>query len=76
MQGLSDFDDASTMNESKSGFWGVLARKAKAILEDDVASQSQSQSQGYGTAAKTFSYSNASPTDQVNVSSFLLKWSS
>lgn len=61
MQGFGDFDDASTMNESKSGFWGVLARKAKAILEDDVASQSQE----YGTAAKTVSYSNASPTDQV-----------
>lgn len=30
------YEDASTTNESKSGFWGVLARKAKAMLDDDV----------------------------------------
>lgn len=24
-----------SLNESKQGFWGVLARKAKAILDDD-----------------------------------------
>lgn len=27
------------MNEPKYGFWGVLAKKAKSILEDDNVSQ-------------------------------------
>lgn len=27
------------MNEPKQGFWGVLARKAKAIIDDDNAAQ-------------------------------------
>ncbi|OWM81592.1 uncharacterized protein LOC116200823 [Punica granatum] len=31
--------DSSVDSDSKSGFWGVLARKAKAILEDENASQ-------------------------------------
>ncbi|XP_059462970.1 uncharacterized protein LOC132191871 [Corylus avellana] len=35
------YGDTSTKSESKSGFWGVLARKAKAILEDDNMSQQQ-----------------------------------
>ncbi|XP_020268652.1 uncharacterized protein LOC109844056 isoform X2 [Asparagus officinalis] len=29
-----------SLNESKYGFWGVLARKAKSLVEDDNASQS------------------------------------
>lgn len=28
-----------SMNESKHGFWGVLARKAKAILDEDTEPQ-------------------------------------
>lgn len=28
-----------SLNEPKYGFWGVLARKAKSILEDDNATQ-------------------------------------
>ena len=27
------------LNESKYGFWGVLARKAKSVIEDENASQ-------------------------------------
>lgn len=31
-----------SLNESKNGFWGVLARKAKSIIEDDnVTRQSE-----------------------------------
>ncbi|KAL5974871.1 hypothetical protein ACLOJK_031544 [Asimina triloba] len=29
----------NSLNESKYGFWGVLARKAKSILEDDTVAQ-------------------------------------
>lgn len=39
IQSFPAYGDASTKSESKSGFWGVLARKAKAILEDDIMSQ-------------------------------------
>jgi len=35
------------MNESKNGFWGVLARKAKSIIEDDNVPQ-QSEMAGVG----------------------------
>lgn len=28
-----------SLNESKHGFWGVLARKAKAILDEDTVPQ-------------------------------------
>lgn len=28
-----------SLNESKYGFWGVLARKAKSLIDDDNASQ-------------------------------------
>ena len=28
-----------SLNEPKQGLWGVLARKAKAIIDDDNASQ-------------------------------------
>lgn len=34
-----------SLNEAKYGFWGVLARKAKSILEDDIVSQ---QIEDYG----------------------------
>lgn len=37
--GSSPFEDGSMKNDSKYGFWGVLARKAKTILEDDSVSQ-------------------------------------
>lgn len=30
-----------SLNESKQGFWGVLARKAKAILDDDNDNETQ-----------------------------------
>lgn len=56
------YEDASTTNESKSGFWGVLARKAKAMLDDDAdepvktashlfnnSAQNQFQHQSYQT---------------------------
>ncbi|PON38434.1 heat-inducible transcription repressor [Parasponia andersonii] len=38
------YEDRSSGNESATGFWGVLARKAKAMLDDDhdhVVSQNQ-----------------------------------
>lgn len=30
-----EYTSMKNLNESKYGFWGVLARKAKAILEED-----------------------------------------
>ena len=39
MQSFAAYGDDSAKGESKSGFWGVLARKAKAILDDDNMSQ-------------------------------------
>lgn len=30
-----EYTSMKSLNEPKHGFWGVLARKAKAILEDD-----------------------------------------
>ncbi|XP_019708809.1 uncharacterized protein [Elaeis guineensis] len=33
------FTSMKSLNEPKHGFWGILARKAKAILEDDNATQ-------------------------------------
>ncbi|XP_077216548.1 uncharacterized protein LOC143851105 [Tasmannia lanceolata] len=38
-----EYTSMKTLNESKDGFWGILARKAKSILEDDnVAKQFES----------------------------------
>lgn len=37
-----------SLNESKNGFWGVLARKAKSIIEDDNDNVTQ-QSEVPGT---------------------------
>lgn len=34
-----EYTSMKNLNESKHGFWGVLARKAKAILEDDNEAQ-------------------------------------
>lgn len=34
-----EYTSMKSLNEAKYGFWGVLARKAKSILEDDDASQ-------------------------------------
>ncbi|KAI4324554.1 hypothetical protein MLD38_030033 [Melastoma candidum] len=36
---FSAYGDNSANNDSRSGFWGILARKAKAIIEDEEASQ-------------------------------------
>ncbi|KAK3444739.1 hypothetical protein EUGRSUZ_A00820 [Eucalyptus grandis] len=42
---FSAYGNSSEQMESKSGFWGVLARKAKSILEDeDVAQQFENPS--------------------------------
>lgn len=43
-----------SLNESKHGFWGALARKAKAILDDDNGVQQpevpgRMREQGFGT---------------------------
>ncbi|KAI4306310.1 hypothetical protein L6164_029596 [Bauhinia variegata] len=34
-----EYTSVKSMNESKPGFWGVLARKAKSIIEDDNTTQ-------------------------------------
>lgn len=34
-----EYTSMRNLNESKYGFWGILARKAKSILEDDNAAQ-------------------------------------
>ena len=34
-----EYTSMKTLDEPKHGFWGVLARKAKVILEDDNAAQ-------------------------------------
>ncbi|PKU66905.1 hypothetical protein MA16_Dca018908 [Dendrobium catenatum] len=34
-----EYTSMNNLNESKNGFWGVLARKAKSFLEDDTAAQ-------------------------------------
>ncbi|KAF8364673.1 hypothetical protein HHK36_033353 [Tetracentron sinense] len=40
-----EYTSMKSLNESKNGFWGILAKKAKAILEDDNATQ-QSETPG------------------------------
>ncbi|KAG4920457.1 hypothetical protein JHK84_049310 [Glycine max] len=42
-----EYTSMKNMNESKNGFWGVLARKAKSIIEDDNVPQ-QSEMSGTG----------------------------
>ncbi|ESW18906.1 hypothetical protein PHAVU_006G081100 [Phaseolus vulgaris] len=42
-----EYTSMKNMNESKNGFWGVLARKAKSIIEDDNVPQ-QSEMAGVG----------------------------
>ncbi|XP_077239239.1 uncharacterized protein LOC143880279 [Tasmannia lanceolata] len=40
-----EYTSMKTLNESKDGFWGILARKAKSILEDDnIAKQFEAPS--------------------------------
>ena len=38
MNACMQSSDASGKGDSKSGFWGVLAQKAKSILDDDNSS--------------------------------------
>lgn len=59
-KGFGAYDDAST-NDPKNGFWGVLARKAKAMLDDDLVSQN------HDAQSKTNSH-NSSPHDQFQQS--------
>lgn len=61
LQGFTAYEDESTKSESK-GFWGVLARKAKAILEEDDLSQ-ESDSPG----RSRWQMSDSSASDQVNI---------
>ncbi|KAK7387314.1 hypothetical protein VNO78_28026 [Psophocarpus tetragonolobus] len=42
-----EYTSMKNLNESKNGFWGVLARKAKSIIEDDNVPQ-QSEMPGTG----------------------------
>lgn len=61
----NDFTSLKSSNESR-GFWSVLARKAKAILDDEVPQQTISPT---ATSAKpeTISFST---NNQVNISYF------
>ncbi|KAL2990549.1 hypothetical protein AAZX31_11G208700 [Glycine max] len=40
-----EYTSMKNMNESKNGFWGVLARKAKSIIEDDNIPQQSEMSE-------------------------------
>ncbi|KAL6519049.1 hypothetical protein OROHE_017473 [Orobanche hederae] len=51
----------NVMNESKQGFWGVIARKAKAILDDDDMVQQREIPRGI-----TIQTSNRSKKDQYH----------
>ncbi|KDP21836.1 hypothetical protein JCGZ_00623 [Jatropha curcas] len=57
------FEDSSERNDSR-GFWGVLARKAKAILDDDNMSQ---QSETTTRSRFNISDSSGSQSQQSNV---------
>ncbi|XP_027334618.1 uncharacterized protein LOC113849143 [Abrus precatorius] len=46
-----EYTSMKNLNESKNGFWGVLARKAKSIIEDDNIPQ---QSEMPGTTRSQF----------------------
>ncbi|KAJ0978174.1 hypothetical protein J5N97_013648 [Dioscorea zingiberensis] len=43
---VCDYTSINTLNEPKNGFWGILARKAKSILEDNKANE---QFESWGT---------------------------
>ena len=66
MQSFAAYGDGSTRGDSKSGFWGVLARKAKAILDEDNMSQQHDMPDRM--RSQPF---NTSPTGQVIQSSHL-----
>lgn len=40
-----EYTSMKSLNESKYGFWGVLARKAKAFLDEDNSSPDRNHSQ-------------------------------
>lgn len=62
MQVFDAYEDSSARSDSK-GFWGVLARKAKAILEED------NMSSQLGTPDRTmFQISETSVDGQVIIS--------
>lgn len=44
-----EYTSMKSLNESKNGFWGVLARKAKSIIEDDNLT---GQSEMHGTRSQ------------------------
>ncbi|XP_008782706.2 uncharacterized protein LOC103702166 isoform X2 [Phoenix dactylifera] len=62
-----EYTSMKNLNESKYGFWGVLARKAKAVLEDDNTTKQfetpgRNQPQAANTSAGSqFYHSNWSP---------------
>lgn len=53
------------INESKQGFWGSLARKAKSILEDDNAPQ---QVDSPGRAPHHVPYASTKPKVRIQSS--------
>ncbi|XP_038901686.1 uncharacterized protein LOC120088449 [Benincasa hispida] len=67
-----EYTSMKSLNESKHGFWGALARKAKAILDDDnVIEQPEApgrmREQGFGTgtgSATRAKYYNRSQSDE------------
>lgn len=40
-----EYTSMKSLNESKYGFWGVLARKAKSFLDEDNSSPDRNHSQ-------------------------------
>lgn len=68
-QEFAAYEDASTANEATTGFWGVLARKAKAMLDDDVVAQHHQ----HGMSSKTTSQSHNTST-QSQVNNFIFLW--
>ncbi|KAL0458960.1 UNVERIFIED_CONTAM: hypothetical protein Slati_0523200, partial [Sesamum latifolium] len=59
---IYDHPPKKNMNDSKQGFWGVLARKAKSVIDDD-GNMARPQETPGGTTLHT---SNRSKTDQYD----------
>ncbi|KAK7302018.1 hypothetical protein RJT34_12897 [Clitoria ternatea] len=68
-----EYTSMKNLNESKSGFWGVLARKAKSIIEDDSVPQrselprtTRSQTQFSGVASRA-NFQNSNHLEESNL---------
>ncbi|KAG0496087.1 hypothetical protein HPP92_000662 [Vanilla planifolia] len=60
-----EYTSMSSLNETKHGFWGVLARKAKSLLDDDNVSQkSETHERDQHKTADKMSFIQGNPSDQ------------